>query len=273
MGLSNRTLRVLVALISIPVILIVTYIGKIPFLLFSMFVGLIAYNEFSQLAINKKVYTNLIIGLLSIISIVLNAYYNFIPFLSLIVIITLTLLTFELFRNKGSAILNLGGSLLGIFYIGLFASSLLSIREFYNYSELLYTEGGYLIITIFISIWICDSAAYFIGSAMGKHKLFPRVSPKKSWEGAIAGFIFAIVAFIAVHDIMLDILTLKDAIIIGIIVGFFGQLGDLVESLLKRDAGVKDSSAIIPGHGGVFDRFDSILFTAPIIYIYLHFFA
>ena len=137
---------------------------------------------------------------------------------------------------------------------------------------MLYTEAGYLIISIFASIWVCDSAAYFIGSALGKHKLFPRVSPKKSWEGAIAGFIFAVVTLIAARELLLDILSLTDAVIIGILIGIFGQLGDLVESLLKRDAGVKDSSSIIPGHGGIFDRFDSILFTVPIVYLYFYFF-
>ena len=119
------------------------------------------------------------------------------------------------------------------------------------------------------SIWACDTAAYFIGSAIGKHKLFPRVSPNKSWEGSIAGFIFAVAAFYVSKILMLDFINLTDAIILGVIVGTVGQLGDLIESLLKRDAEVKDSSSLIPGHGGVFDRFDSLLLTAPIVYIYM----
>jgi phosphatidate cytidylyltransferase len=130
-----------------------------------------------------------------------------------------------------------------------------------------------LIIAIFASIWVCDSAAYFIGSAVGKHKLFPRVSPNKSWEGAIAGFIFAVITLIAAHTLLLDEISMVDAVIIGIIVGVFGQFGDLIESLVKRDAGVKDSSSIIPGHGGIFDRFDSILFSAPCIFLYIHLFV
>ena len=125
-----------------------------------------------------------------------------------------------------------------------------------------------MIISIFVSIWICDSAAYFIGSAYGLHKLMPRVSPKKSWEGAIAGFVFAVIGMIAARELVLEFLELRDAIAIGLIVGAFGQIGDLVESLLKRDNHVKDSSSIIPGHGGILDRFDSLLFTAPIVYLY-----
>ena len=112
-----------------------------------------------------------------------------------------------------------------------------------------------------------------MGTAFGKHKLFPRVSPNKSWEGAIAGFVFAIITMIAAKATVIDLLTLYDAVIIGIIVGIIGQMGDLVESLVKRDAGVKDSSAIIPGHGGIFDRFDSLLLTAPVVYLYLSIFV
>ena len=187
------------------------------------------------------------------------------------VIIVFAVLLVELFRNSGSAILNIGSSLLGILYLGLFASTLVFIREYYSGNAYEYSEGGYLIISIMASIWICDSAAFFLGSAFGKNKLFPRVSPNKSWEGAIAGFLFAITAMIAAKAIVLDQLSLTDAVIIGFIVGTIGQMGDLVESLIKRDAGVKDSSQLIPGHGGIFDRFDSLLFTAPAVYAYLYF--
>ncbi len=163
--------------------------------------------------------------------------------------------------------------MLGIFYLGIFGSTLIGIREFYPNLDGLYYQGGYLIISIFASIWICDSAAFFGGTALGKHKLFPRVSPKKSWEGAIFGFVFAILAMILAKNILLDFLSFENSLIIGFIIGTFGQIGDLTESLLKRDAGVKDSSKIIPGHGGVFDRFDSLLFSSPIIYLYLTYLA
>jgi phosphatidate cytidylyltransferase len=272
MALSNRVQRILVAIISIPVILFITYIGKIPFLIFALFIGLFALIEFSKMIKNKSITVNMPIGLISIAAIILNTYLNVTDFSIIVLISSMLLLITELFVDRGSAINNLGASLIGIFYIGLFASSLVGLREFYSYSGILYEEGGYLIISIFVSIWVCDSAAYFIGSALGRHKLFPRVSPKKSWEGAIAGFIFAVVTLIAAGGLVLDLLTLTETLIIGSLIGVFGQLGDLVESLLKRDAGVKDSSSIIPGHGGIFDRFDSILFTAPIVYLFFYFF-
>jgi phosphatidate cytidylyltransferase len=159
--------------------------------------------------------------------------------------------------------------LLAILYAGLFSASIIGIREFYSDVPLSYTNGGFIIISIFITLWMTDSAAYFIGSAIGKHKLFPRVSPNKSWEGAIAGFVFAIITLVVLKSILLNFLDWTDVIAFGIIIGIFGQVGDLIESLIKRDANVKDSSNIIPGHGGIFDRFDSLLFSAPIIFLYL----
>ena len=130
-----------------------------------------------------------------------------------------------------------------------------------------------LVISILASIWMGDSAAYYFGTALGKHKLFPRVSPKKSWEGAIFGFIFSIGTLILVKFIWLDFLSVWNVIILGIIIGFIGQIGDLVESLFKRDSAAKDSSSLIPGHGGFLDRFDSLIFSAPVIWMYLKYFS
>jgi phosphatidate cytidylyltransferase len=100
-----------------------------------------------------------------------------------------------------------------------------------------------------------------------------RVSPNKTWEGAGFGFVFAVITIVLAKIIILNFLSLGTAIAIGIIIGLFGQIGDLIESLFKRDAGVKDSSSVIPGHGGIFDRFDSLLYTAPVILLYLKYFG
>jgi len=267
--MNNLFSRVLVALVGIPLIIALCLIGKIPFLIFVLFIGLISFFEFSGMLKNKNSYANRIIGSITVLLIIFNEYNKFIDYHVFIILVILALLLTELFRNKSSAINNLGSTMLGIFYIGFFAASILNIREFYSGSAFTYAQGGYLILSILVSIWFCDSAAYFIGSAYGLHKLMPRVSPKKSWEGAVAGFIFAIVGLVVAKLLVLDFLTMFQAIVIGIIVGVFGQIGDLIESLIKRDANVKDSSTIIPGHGGIFDRFDSLLFTAPIVYLYL----
>jgi len=209
-------------------------------------------------------------------------------FLSLVLILLI-----ELFRNKGSLFLNAGYTILGVVYVGLFLGALIGIRELFgnefphwllqrhiggttgisdpSIHATTYAWGGLTIISIFASIWICDTAAYFGGLAMGRHKLFERVSPNKTWEGALWGFVGAVLTMVAAQKFLIPYLELHQAIMIGLIIGVFGQIGDLVESLFKRDAGVKDSSNIIPGHGGVFDRFDSLIFVSPILYLYIDF--
>lgn len=273
MALTNTSVRIIVSVIAIPALLLIAYFGGVYFLSFVLIIAGISFYEFAVMA--KKKDANVIVypGIIAVIFLIINQYRFFLSQFNLLIAAFLFLLVIELFRNYGSAILNLGTTLLGIFYFGLFGSSLIGIREFYPNIDGLYKNGGLLIISIFASIWICDSAAFFGGTALGKHKLFPRVSPKKSWEGAVFGFVFAIIAMIIAKYILIDFLSLKDSIAIGFITGSFGQIGDLAESLLKRDAGVKDSSGLIPGHGGIFDRFDSLLFSAPLIYLYLIYLA
>ncbi len=266
MSISNTATRIIVSVIAIPAIVLACYFGEYYFFAFVIGIGIISYYEFWLFVKNKDINTNLIVGIISVGMIITNSYKSFIDYYPLLITILLLLTFIELFRNKNSAIINLGTSLLGILYFGFFASALLSIRELYQVD---YTQGGLLIISLFASIWICDSAAFFGGTALGKHKLFPRVSPNKSWEGAIFGLLFAVIAMVISKVIFLNFLSWFDVITIGLIVGIIGQIGDLIESLFKRDAGVKDSSALIPGHGGIFDRFDSLLYTAPAVLLYI----
>lgn len=272
MSLSNTSKRVLVSVAAIPLIIAASYFGSIYFYIFVMALSLIAYYEFTNMAQRKGAHPNLLFGILAIAFIVSNQYKPLVGLFTSFLVIIFLLSLIELFRNKSSAILNISTTLLGIFYIGLFSSALIALREFYPNIDGLYLRGGYIVISLLAAIWICDSAAFFLGTAFGKHKLFPRISPKKSWEGAISGLAFAIITMIIARIIFLDFLSVSSAVIIGIIVGVFGQTGDLVESMFKRDADVKDSSNIIPGHGGVFDRFDSLLYTAPAVWLYLKYF-
>jgi phosphatidate cytidylyltransferase len=269
MAPGNTTQRVLVSVVAIPVIVAASYFGGIYFFLFTALIAVVSFIEFSRFVRNKTVYVNTAAGIVFILVLLVNVFFHYLSIYYLLLLLTVVLTLFELFRNKGSAILNIGVTLLGILYIGLFADALLEIREFYPRIEYLYQRGGFLVISILAAIWICDSAAFFGGTSLGKHKLFPRVSPKKSWEGAIFGFVFSILTMLLAKVIILDFLSWTSVIILGIIIGIIGQIGDLVESLFKRDAGVKDSSGIIPGHGGIFDRFDSLLYTAPVILLYL----
>lgn len=267
---GNKTgTRIIVSLTAIPFIVVSAYLGGLLFLLFVLGVALLSFYEFSQLVKNKSSNPVTFFGIAAVALLILNQYFNWIDFFRLTLILSAVMLFAELYHKKDSSILNLGGMFLGVFYLGLFSASLLSIRELYAYSDFLYDQGGFLIISLFVTIWICDSAAFFLGTAFGKHKLFPRISPNKSWEGAVAGFIFAVLTMTAAHFIILDFLSLTESIILGAIIGIVGQVGDLIESLIKRDAEVKDSSSLIPGHGGVFDRFDSLLFSSPFVYLYL----
>ena len=127
---------------------------------------------------------------------------------------------------------------------------------------------GLSILAFFIFIWASDVGAYCFGMLLGKHKLFPRISPQKSWEGFFGGILTAIIASILVSKFMFDGKNLQHWIVISIITAVFGTLGDLVESMLKRSVGVKDSGKIMPGHGGILDRFDAALLAFPIVFVY-----
>jgi phosphatidate cytidylyltransferase len=212
---------------------------------------------------------------------ILILFLSFIPLMLLL----------ELFRKRGSPVLNIAVTVSGVCYVSLFLGTLVGLREAFvpgdfpvyrHFNEVgpsvsmevaatVDRWGGLTVAAVFASIWICDSAAYFAGRAFGKHKLNERVSPHKTWEGAAFGFLFALGAFVAAKLFFLPYLSLADSVVCGCIVGVFGQLGDLVESLLKRDAGFKDSSALVPGHGGVLDRFDSLIFVSPLLFLYLDF--
>ena len=269
MSVNNTFLRILVSVIAIPLIIFISYIGGVLFFIFVMFISLLSYYEFITFIKKIDISANFWVGFLGVLFVLLNDKYHYLDTYSFVLLFMLVLSFSELFRKEGTTVANIGSTLMGVFYIGFFASAIIGIREIYPHFDSLYERGGYIIISIFATIWICDSAAFFLGTALGKHKLFPRVSPKKSWEGAIFGFLFAIGTMALAEVIILDFLGWNTIIAIGFIIGIFGQIGDLIESLLKRSANVKDSSNLIPGHGGIFDRFDSLLFSAPIIFLYL----
>lgn len=128
--------------------------------------------------------------------------------------------------------------------------------------------GPRVLILVFALLWVNDTFAYLTGSLLGKHKLFPRISPGKSIEGSVGGMVLTL-ASVMVFSHFTSWLPMWEAVGMGLIAVVCGTLGDLCESMLKRQAGVKDSGCLIPGHGGVLDRFDSVLFTVPFIFVYL----
>ncbi len=157
----------------------------------------------------------------------------------------------------------LAGVLIPLVYPGLFAAFLWELRHGGG------SSGAGAIFLLFLVTWSCDTFAYFGGRAFGRRPLAPSVSPKKTWEGAIVGFVAACAAGAAGGPALVMDLSRAEGLLVGALLGVAGQLGDLAESLLKREAGVKDSSRTIPGHGGILDRFDSILVNAPLLYALL----
>lgn len=261
--------RIIVSVFGIPVVLGSMAVGRIALPILSTVIELFALWELLKLAEKKGFFPHPWISFAMILLLNADLYFRGglgVPWI--VVGFILACLLLELFRNKPQATANVSVSVFSAFYVGLFSFFIL-IRELPDRLGFPYSSGGWLLLMVFISMWVCDTAAYFVGSSFGKHKLFPRVSPKKTWEGAIAGFFTAIGVAIAIRQFTLPGMTILDAAVIGTIVGIFGQTSDLVESLFKRDAGVKDSSNLLPGHGGMLDRFDSPLLVGPMVYGYL----
>ncbi len=187
-------------------------------------------------------------------------------FIFLSILIPLFTLIPDLFDSRKNGYKNSMITLAGVIYIALpysltcfiiFPTSLIS-AEFYPW----------ILFGIFLIIWIYDSMAYVFGSMFGKHKIAEKISPKKSWEGLIGGAVFAVIMGI-VNSVLFHEISLTNWIIIALLIVTFGTSGDFFESKLKREAGVKDSGNILPGHGGMLDRFDTVLFAIPVIFVWI----
>lgn len=193
---------------------------------------------------------------------------GFIPLQVAFIVLLLIFLTFiiELYRKRPRPFTNIGFTLLGFFYIAL----PLSLANFLIYPGLPGNHKFYpwILLGTIITIWTFDSGAYLIGTAIGKHRLFERISPKKSWEGVIGGGIVALLTGI-VNALLIPSVEISDWLVISAIVIVLGTFGDLVESLFKRSLNLKDSGTLLPGHGGMLDRLDSLLFTIPFVLTWL----
>jgi phosphatidate cytidylyltransferase len=173
----------------------------------------------------------------------------------------------ELYRRKKQPIANIAYTLTGFLYIG-FSLGLSNLLAFPILSGK-HTFYPWILFGITITLWIYDSGAYLIGTPLGRHRLFERVSPKKSWEGVIGGAIFALLAGV-LNAWLFQSIELITWLLISFLVIVSATFGDLVESLMKRSIGIKDSGSILPGHGGFFDRLDSFIFTVPMVVVFLY---
>lgn len=175
----------------------------------------------------------------------------------------------ELIRQNRSPVTNVGATLLGAAYVGWLFAHLILLRDMpgrLTVAGRASDAGAWLVMLVLASTWTCDTVAYFIGKHYGTRKLAPSLSPGKTVEGSVAGFVGALLMAVIVGTIIG--LPAQHSLALGVIFGIAAQVGDLWESAVKRESGVKDSGRIIPGHGGVLDRFDALLLTAPAAYYY-----
>ncbi|MFA5403802.1 MAG: phosphatidate cytidylyltransferase [Ignavibacteria bacterium] len=253
--MSNTIKRILVGLVGIPLVLITIYLGGIYFFILCIIIQTLCLWEFLKIFENKNIFAlKIVTVIISIFIFILfsQKYYYSIGLLIIPIFI-------EVFREKKRNPLNSILSVFGVIYITI---------PFILLNEL--GENTLTIFYLFILIWACDTFAYFGGKFIGKHKL-TSISPKKTIEGAVIGLLFTLISSIIFHYLKSDFLNLTDSIILGMLIGIVSQVGDNFESLLKRYTDVKDSSGIIPGHGGLLDRFDSLIFVTPLIYFYFYY--
>ena len=227
-------------------------------------VGCILYSPLTFGLLFTLIAAHLVLALMSFCTQATGTYV-FLPYLGLLLYLMIT----ELYLKKENPIGNWACSMLSQLYIAL-PFALLSVLAYHNSpttSSVSYNP--ILPLSIFVFIWLSDTGAYCVGSLIGKHRLFERISPKKSWEGSIGGGVFSIASSL-VFAHYFSFMSVWQWIGLALVVVVFGTWGDLTESLMKRQLGVKDSGNILPGHGGMLDRFDSALMAIPASVVYLY---
>ena len=254
--------RTLINLIGFPLIIFLVFNGGLLFSGFVFIVSMLSIKELSDITKPKNYSINYI--LLYSFVIILYFFNDIVSsFDYMFILIPMIIFLCEIFRFKDNPLENISITLLGLVWIVLFLEKIVFIRNI---------EGGMeLTFCMFFAVWSCDSAAFYFGSKFGKKKILPQISPNKTWVGTLSGLLFSILVVFLFNYYNFIHLDLKyiDIIILGTIFGGIGQLGDFFESMFKRELGIKDSSTLLRGHGGVLDRFDSLFFVIPSFYFYL----
>jgi phosphatidate cytidylyltransferase len=264
---------ILLILISISAI----YYGENYFYSFVFLFSFLALYEYF-FNIIKKVETEKEIKLLSNVEKIVSLLFGIIILLSykvkividlkeLLIIYIFVISIFQIFKNNIDNFLNsVSYSVFGLIYISLVSTYFLKLRLDFN-------EGFKILVLVLILNWSNDSFAFFIGTKFGKRKLCPLISPKKSVEGLYGGIFFTfVVGIVSKYTFIKDIFSLNQILILSLIVAIFCPLGDLMQSMIKRNVNIKDSSNLIPGHGGVLDRIDSLLFVIPLAYFFIKYY-
>ncbi|HEY0714256.1 MAG TPA: phosphatidate cytidylyltransferase [Polyangia bacterium] len=262
MAERNLLLRVASALVGLPVLFaIVFWREHVGFALLALVVGTIGLHEFGQLTLGQHP------ARARVVLIALGVGFGTAIYLqpdrahlwALVAILLLGLDVLSSARDLPLATARLGMSIFGIVYVGALLVALPLLRRDY---------GAWWVMVVFVVTFANDTGAYFTGRALGRHKLAPTISPGKTIEGAVGGLLIGIVALLVQRAFFFPSLTIFDAVVVGTAAGVLGPAGDLTESMLKRAVGAKDSGRLIPGHGGVLDRIDALLFVGA--YVFLH---
>ena len=223
-----------------------------------------------RLKINPEVNTGFVAGA-AILTITLQGNADITLLLGQFVIVALTIITLVVTVSRGAPfdkmIASVGATILGVLYVPFLGSHLLSIRM--GFTPAL---SAHLLSFFFLVLMGADAGAYYVGRAFGKRKLAPSISPGKTWEGVVGGVVAALAMATLAHFWFFRELPLKYMLPLALVMTVVGILGDLAESALKRGAGAKDAANILPGHGGILDRLDSLLFNAPLIYYFARFY-
>jgi phosphatidate cytidylyltransferase len=269
--LSNFLLRTISGILFVVSIIGALIIGKFTFLVVFSGILILSMFEFYTLTYKARIKPQFFLGILIGISLFVGSYLyttgniealfllGFIP-------LVISVFIFELYRNHKRPFHNIAYTYLGIFYIAV-PLSLFNFMVF-DSTTLQYSYSYEILLSYFILIWANDTGAYLFGVSIGKRRMFPRISPKKSWEGFLGGIIFTIIVAWVI-SLYFHNITFAHWLVIGLISAIIGVFGDLVESMFKRSLDVKDSGKFLPGHGGVLDRFDSVFLSAPIVFAYL----
>lgn len=254
--------RVITAAVFVPVLLLSAWLGGIVFTLVMLLVAILAGMEYGNMLRKRDYYFPLPLYIIGTVLLFAAAWFmTASAALLLIVLLILFLVCYSLFIFGKCKMEEVALTFFSFIYIAFFVTCMVLLR-------LHFADGLLLVLLVFIIQWITDTGAFLIGITLGKHKLAPLISPKKTIEGAVGGVVTSLAVAIA-FNLITHVLPMSWLIGIVFCGSICGQLGDLAESALKRWAGVKDAGNILPGHGGILDRFDSMLFIAPFLLIVL----
>ncbi len=265
--MSGLTKRLSTALLGVPLLVFLLYWGGVPFILLVQAVGLAALYEYKMLwSARGIIFTDRIMYLSGIALIATGLLPESLLPMGIVFLTAVISFVWQGFSgtwNRSENLLSIGLVVLGLVYISWPLSLLLPLRQ----------ESLSLVLFLLALAFGSDTAAYFIGINFGRHRLAPAISPKKSWEGALGALIFTGVLGAIWGSVVNPSFSYFEGFVFGLIASAFGQVGDLIESMLKRHCGVKDSGKLLPGHGGILDRIDSLLLIIPVIYIAVGFWS